>query len=192
MIVGGAWWVLKPKSKDNFDAREISIKQADIPTTEKVLYEDEAGFWFEYADVLEVKELELENIKVYSSLELTNAKGERLTLRIADTNYEDIEAWQKNFEKDNVISQIDKVLWVDIEALQFYHGAPKSLKTIAIENGVVYELENLSDSGGFWDRTHKDIMLSFEFDESVEVEPEPINEAEELQEKVVLLEEVLE
>ena len=169
VVSGGAWWFLKPKSKNSgFDAKEISIKQADVSDVDILIYKDVAGFLFSYPSLLTVEEVEVDDSTIYSSLELTDLNGKKLTLRITDTPFSNTEEWQKNFEEASVISEVENVLWVDIPAIQFQFGVPKVLRTVAVEDGVMYDIENLTDSGGFWDQAHETVLNGFEFDEETQ------------------------
>jgi len=97
---GWAWWQLKPKNKE-IPQQEINIKQAEIPQAETVTYEDWSGFKFDYPDILTIKEVELDNPEVYSSLEISGTDGKRLMIRVSDTQMTDLVEWQKSFNRQN-------------------------------------------------------------------------------------------
>jgi len=184
---------LKPKGNAGFVEKEISIKQATIPGGENKIHEDLAGFSFEYPDNLKVQEVEIDDKAIYSSLELMAFNGEKLTLKIADTKFKDLESWQKNFENSNVAFKVNNIYWVDIAGKQLQHGAPKKLLTIAVEANVLYQIESPVDNDGFWDQAHQLILNSFEFDESVIIQEESVQGAEDAEnEDIILIEETKE
>ena len=139
-LTGGSIYLLRPKQKTSFVEKEISIKQAELSKVEKEVYDDYAGFSFEYPGELTILEVELDNKKVYSSLEINSDEGQKLRIRIADTKHKDLDEWQAEFEDKNVIINIKEVFLADIEAKQVVFGAPKEMRTIAVENEVSYEI----------------------------------------------------
>jgi len=191
LLVGGwAGWMLWPKRSSEFTEKEINIQQAEIPAIENAVYTDWAGFSFEHPDNLTIEELEADDKTVYSSLELTAVDEKKLTLKIAESRFKDLEAWKESFEAVNVVISLRDVYWVDIPGLQVFYGAPKKLLTVAVEDGVLYRLESPTDEGGFWDETHQLILNSFEFAESVMVNEEAEVQIEEETDKdIILLEE---
>lgn len=191
LLIGGwAGWMLWPKRSSEFAEKEINIQQAEIPAIENVVYTDWAGFSFEHPDNLTIEELEVDDKTVYSSLELTAVDEKKLTLKIANSRFKDLEAWKESFEAVNVVISLRDVYWVDIPGLQVVYGAPKKLLTVAVEDGVLYQLESPTDEGGFWDETHQLILNSFEFAESVMVNEETeVQIEEETGKDIILLEE---
>jgi len=195
LLIGGwAGWTLWPRKTDSFVEKEISIKQTTIPEAEKTVYEDWAGFRFEYPKSLKVEEIETDDETVYSSLELTAVDGKKLLLKIVDSRFKDLDEWKNAFETDNVAVGLREIYWVDIPGLQLRHGAPKKLLTVALEDEVIYRLEGPVDDGGFWDEAHQLILNSFEFDESVmikEAEEEAVGVETDEEADIVLLEETI-
>lgn len=186
VIGGGVWLLLKPKAKDNFVEREISIKQAGVEKGKTLTYEDTSGFSFDYPSDLTVQEIELENNTVYSSLELLGSEPGKLTIRISDTQYPDLKTWQKDLETKEVINEVRPVNWDDLTAVEFSYGAPKLRKTAAVDSKVIYELEAPADNG-YWDKIRESILSSLKFDQSVF-----INQPTSVDDEVILLEEVIE
>lgn len=166
VIAAGAWLLLKPKAKDNFVEREISIKQAEVEKSKTLTYEDTSGFSFDYSSDLTVQEVELDNNMVYSSLELSGSEPGKLTIRISDTQYPDLKTWQKDFETKQVINEVRPVNWDDLKAVEFSYGAPKLRKTAAVDNKVIYELEAPADDG-YWDKIRESVLLSLKFNPAV-------------------------
>ncbi len=188
-VLGWAGWQLfMPKPEDSFSQTEISIKQADIPDVNTVLYEDWSGFKFTYPDILTVKEVELDNPRVYSSLEITGTDGKRLTIRVADTQVANLIDWQKVFNQQNSVRKIDQTTLADLPALKLQYGAPEMLLTVAIDNGIIYQIESLSDDG-FWNRTHEDLIASWQFTNVATTTP---SSAKATEGAVTLIEETIE
>jgi len=188
IVIGtGTWLLLKPKAKNNFVEREISIKQAEVAKPKTLTYEDASGFSFDYSSDLTVQEVELDDNTVYSSLELLGSDPGKLTIRISDTQFPDLKAWQKDLETKQVINEVRPVNWDDLSAVEFSYGAPKLRKTAAVDSKVIYELEAPADNG-YWDKMRESILLSFKFNPAVfgQAATETDNE------EVVLLEEVIE
>jgi len=162
-VLGWAGWQLfKPKAENSFSQTEISIKQADIPDVNTVSYEDWSGFRFSYPDILTVKEVELDNPGIYSSLEISGTDGKKLTIRVADTQIANLIDWQKTFNQQNSVRKIDQTTLADLPALKLQYGAPEMMLTVAIDSGIIYQIESLADDG-FWNRTHADLVASFQF-----------------------------
>jgi len=158
---GWAWWQLKPKNKE-IPQQEINIKQAEIPQAETVTYEDWSGFKFDYPDILTIKEVELDNPEVYSSLEISGTDGKRLMIRVSDTQMTDLVEWQKSFNRQNSVRKIDQTTLADLPSLKLQYGAPEMMLTVVIDSGVIYEIKNQADTG-FWDRTHNDLVAGWQF-----------------------------
>lgn len=193
VIGGGAFFILKPGAKDSFDEKQISIQQAEVEKLESRIYQDYAGFSFEYPGELMVQEIELDDQTVYSSLEIKSPDGGKITLRVSDTKTKNLDEWQKSFEDKNVIISIKDAFLSDLEAKTVIFGAPKEMKTVAIENGVKYAITSLADDG-YYERIQEEIVNSFEFKAEVfqeepsgsDLEEKPVNE------EIVLLEEIIE
>lgn len=162
VLAAAGWLLFKPQTQDSFSQKEISIKQADIPNVNTVLYEDWSGFKFTYPDILTVKEVELDNPNIYSSLEISGSDAKRLIVRVADTQIANLIDWQKTFNQQNSIRKIDQTTLADLPALRLQYGAPEMLLTVAIDSGIIYQIESLADDG-FWNRTHEDLVASWKF-----------------------------
>lgn len=188
IIAGTVWLVLKPKTKDSFVEREISIKQAGVEKGKILTYEDSSGFSFDYSSDLTVQEIELDDKTVYSSLEILGNEPGKLTMRISDSQFQNLIIWQKDFENTHVINEVRSVNWDDLKTIEFSYGAPKLRKTVAVDNKVIFELEAPADNG-YWDKTRESILLSFKFSPN---EPTTEADTEVDNQEVILLEEKVE
>ena len=185
------WELFKPKPKDSYNQQEISIKQADIPKIETKTYEDWSGFTFNYPSNLTVKEVELDNPQVYSSLEIYGSDGKKMTIRVSDTTETNLADWQKNFIAANAVKKIDQTKVDDLDAVTMQSGAPAMITTIAINNGILYRLESQFDNG-FWDRVHADLTESFKFNNTVQNEAASAEAPASQNETITLVEEAIE
>jgi hypothetical protein len=184
------WQLLKPQPNNNsYTQKEISIKQTEIPNIKTLTYRDWSGFQFDYPSILTVKEVELDNPAVYSSLEISGSDGKKLTVRVSDTSLTDLVAWQQQFSKKNSISEIDQTMLADIPAIKIRSATPTKMLTVAVAKGINYEIASEVDDG-FWDQTHEDLVASWQFlapetDEATATEAAP-------DETITLVEETLE
>lgn len=191
LLGGGSYILLRPKNKSGFVEREISIKQTEVPTIETMVYKDSAGFSFEYPSLLKVNEVEIDDDSIFSSLELVDNNKKKLIVKVVDSIYDNTDEWQEMFEERNVINEIKSVMLSDILSIQFISGAPVLLKTVGVENQILYTIESLTDNGGFFDQAHLQILNSFKFEDFVYGdEGESINKT--LDENIILIEELLE
>lgn len=163
VVSGVGFWLVKPKEKDSFVEKEISIKQAQPEPLKDLSYEDSSGFSFMYQSDLKIQEVEIDDKTVYSSLEITGSQPGKLTLRISDTNFTNLNDWLKNFEGKNIITDLRNDHWADLMTTEFTYGVPKLRKTTAIENKILYSLEAPADDG-YWDKIRELILTSFKFD----------------------------
>lgn len=186
-----AFWQLKLVNHKAKPEAEINIKEAVLPLAKILTYEDWAGFKFDYPESLKIEEVEIDDKTVYSSLELTAANGEKLNLKVADTEYKNIGEWQKEFEKKYLVTLVKDVLWEEMAARQLVYGAPKRLMTMTINNGVIYSLDSLKDEYEFWEKTQNLIVNSFMFTQTAENQAKPAVTPE-ANEDIVLLEETIE
>ncbi len=171
IVFGFAGWMLfRPKTKDNFSSQEISIKQAEIPDYTAKKYEDWAGFSFDYPGNLTVKEIELDNPDIYSSLEIYGSDAKKMTVRVSDTKIASLADWQKSFAAANAVKKIDQARLDDLDAVTLQYGAPAAMVTAALKDGVLYQIDHLADNG-FWDRAHSDLVDSFKFTTSIGNKP---------------------
>lgn len=195
VIAGGAFFILKPGVKDNFDEKQISIQQAEVDKLESRVYKDYAGFSFEYPGELVVQEIELDDKAIYSSLEIKSLEGKKITLRVSDTKIKNLDEWQTVFEEKNVIISIKDAFLADLNAKTVIYGAPKEMKTVAIESGAIYEITSLADEG-YYERIQEEIVNSFEFKADVfQAEPESLGinpeDSKPVNEEIILLEEII-
>lgn len=185
---GWTWWQLKSKTKETNTQKEINIKPAELPKVETTVYEDWSGFKFDYPNILTVKEVELDNPQVYSSLEISGADGKRLTVRVSDTQAANLIDWQKSFNQQNSVRKIDQTSLANLPGLKLQFGAPEMFLTVAIDSGIIYEVQSTADDG-FWDRTHNDLVTSWQFTNTATSQPAsaeaPAGEAVTLVEEIV-------
>jgi len=194
LIITGswAWWQLRPKPKSGFTDKEISIKQTEIPNVETVTYRDWSGFQFDYPSIVTVKEIELDNNQIYSSLELNANDSNKLTIRISDTQISNLEDWQKIFNEQHSLRKLNQTQLADLPAVELFYGAPEMKLTVAVNNGILYEIQNQADDS-FWDLTHNDLIASWKFTLTAPTSPTTvIDNTDNNDGPITLIEEVLE
>jgi len=130
------------------------------PQEEKLkTYKDEAGFSFNYSEVLKVQEIPNQDEKTYSALEIfsTSRPEEKMTISVLDTNFSNTEEWLvKNKKPDWVVNE------TVISGMngKLIHTSEKII-SVAISKGIIFLLESPSDSEGFWERQQKIVRESF-------------------------------
>jgi len=194
LISGIAFIILNPKKPSSKPESEVTIEQTAVLGSSTVIYEDWAGFSFEYTEGLTIQEIELNDDSVYSSLEIIGPDNQKIILKITDASFKDLASWQEEFEKDNLVSSIKEIYWADIPGLQLLYGAPKKLLTVAYNDNIFYYLESSADDD-FWEKTHNNILNSFQFtlfEEIIdEVSTSPSPEPEETPDIVLMEEEII-
>ena len=126
LISSIAFIILNPKKPSSQPESEVTIQQNAVLGSNTAVHEDWAGFSFEYPEGLKIQEIELNDDLVYSSLEIIGPENQKIILRIADSQYQNLEVWQEEFEENNLVSSIKEIYWADIVGLQLLYGAPKN------------------------------------------------------------------
>jgi len=156
----------KPKTTSNPVATPTPIRIE----AKNQIYEDEAGFSFEYPEGLEIKDVS-GNQDVYSVLEITAPdKNEKMVIRVVDTKYKTVDDWLK---KDPSLPKSFDGASRDIELAgmtgqQIQLENPHRLVSLAIDKGVMYYFESpLSvEEGQYWNMVHNTIVLNFSLGEA--------------------------
>ena len=192
LISSIAFIILNPKKPSSQPESEVTIEQTAVLDSNTVIHEDWAGFSFEYTEGLTIQEIELDDDRIYSSLEIIGPENQKIILKITDEQYENLEEWQEEFEKNNLVSSVKEIYWADIPGLQLLYGAPKKLLTVAYNDNVFYLLESSADDD-FLEKTHNNILNSFEFTlfETITDEIKPSPEPEETPDIILIEEEII-
>jgi len=136
-------------SPTSFPAEKVKLKT----------YKDEAGFSFNYSSTLLVKEMVNQDENTYSWLEISDLDrpGEKISIKVTDTNLTSLEDWLKKNRQDD---------WVVNETVvggmngKLIHGSQK-ITSVAIAKGIIFLIESPADSAGFWEEQQKIIRESF-------------------------------
>lgn len=158
----GLYLVMSPKTPTLPQAADLrnttlnKLAQNETSPVADKTYEDAAGFSFKYPAQFSVQDVTPSDNNYYSKLKLTGKSGE-ITLTAVDTTYKTLSEWQ-NVNKDAVLTSSSSLS--DVKANQYKRG--KTLLTVAIDQGVLYTIENISDSGSL-DASHAIISSTFRF-----------------------------
>jgi hypothetical protein len=134
-------------------------EESKIPAQEKVkLYQDEAGFSFNYLSSLVVTEATNQDENTYSSLEIFSSfrPGEKMTIKVLDSDYSTVEEWlKKNRGTD---SQVNEAVMSGINGKTLRTSTQTT--TVVINNGIIVLVESPKDNQNFWSRHHQVIVDS--------------------------------
>lgn len=130
------------------------------------VYQDEAGFVFKYPAKTKVADSTPEEPEYYSLLEITQPQTSgKITISIKDTNFTKTADWvKKNLKEAQLVGAVSLG---NIQGTQyiFTSEGQNYLKTVAIDQSIIYEITGLQDSG-FWEDSINLITSSFTFGKS--------------------------
>lgn len=162
LIFGGSSFYLYTKlSHQNLANPQVESKPETL-----LLYEDEAGFSFQYPNTLGVVEKDVNDETVYSSLELSGKShpGEKMTIKITDTALSTVDKWlEKNSQAGNLLTS-NAISLAGMKGESFQYANPAKNLTLVIDSGILYYLDSPSDRG-FWDKTFNFVSSSFKLTE---------------------------
>jgi len=143
-----------PVGQDNFSP-EIS------PSVEEKLkiYNDEAGFSFQYSDKLSVTEEANQDNQTYSFLRLNDVSrsGEILFIKVEDTQFATTDKWLAGNKKPDW--QINETVMAEMNGK--YIVTAEKLLSVAVSRGILFLIESPADSAGYWQKAQKTIRESF-------------------------------
>lgn len=140
---------------------DLSFFQDNSKREQKLLYEDEAGFSFNYPSKLGIIEKDANDEKTYSSLELVSKdfQDEKFVIKIVDSTFADPDKWLvKNPHEGNLISTKES----EISGMKgkFYQFENPSRNLIAVlDSKILYTFE--SPGGDFWNKAFETVTSSF-------------------------------
>lgn len=172
VTLSGIGFYLYPKlSNKNFTNPLPTINQTSQKEGTKpgvlLLYEDEAGFSFQYPDNLGIVEKDVNDSDVYSSLELSSKSypGEKLVIKISDTSLKTVNQWlEKNPQEGNLVTSAETILG-GMKGESFKYANPSRNLILVIDGGILYFLEAPADNG-FWDQAIKTVSSSFQLSQT--------------------------
>lgn len=130
------------------------------------LYEDEAGFSFQYPQGLGVIEKEVNDSSTYSSLELSSKvyPNEKIVIKITDTNFASVEKWLAKNPVTGELETTSVTSFSGISGQVFkYQNPPKNL-VLAVDSGILYYFE-FPVSNDLWKQAFDNITQSFKLTE---------------------------
>lgn len=164
LFLGGSFVFIK---NNRLGSLANPTSEAGLPVTEKagnLIYEDEAGFSFQYPNTLGVVETDVNDPSVYSSLELSSKKfpGEKIIVKIMDTSVSTVDQWLKKNPQTGVVGNSSPITLAGINGQQLNFNNPAKNVILVIDSGILYELEAPSGNS-FWDESFKTITSTFAF-----------------------------
>lgn len=144
------------------------LSQPATPTETKpeklLLYEDEAGFSFQYPETLGIVEKDVNDETVYSSLELSSKgkPGEKLVVKITDTALSNIDKWLEKNPQPGKLITTSEVSLSGMKGRIFKYDTKNLI--LVIDSGILYYLESPADRG-FWDQAITVVSSSFQLTE---------------------------
>ena len=131
------------KRNSTKESKDPKLETIDVAATKKIaLFEDEAGFSFEYYKDLTVTDITPDDDTHYSLLSIANKDDQELIqIKLTDTKYKKLANWLKNREKESsATANLTGATALDIISANNYRTDNK-LFTAAIDQGVLYLIE---------------------------------------------------
>lgn len=131
--------------------------------TGKLLYEDEAGFSFQYPQTLGIVEKDVSDPNTYSSLELLSKSHpeEKMIVKITDTDFSTIEAWLKNYPQEGKLVSEKEISLSGMKGESFKYDTKNLI--LVIDSGILYYLE--APNLDFWNEAFDTISSTFKLTE---------------------------
>ena len=144
-----------------------SFTQISTPAAEKLLvYEDEAGFSFQYPESAQVTDVSGEK-EVYSELKITSTQhpGE-MKVEIIDSKYASTEDWLEKAPQASTAGVSRQIGLGGMAGRQVQLNDPRRLITLVIDRGVLFYLESSLEepAGTFWNQVHNHLVSSFQLE----------------------------
>lgn len=133
--------------------------------TGKLLYEDEAGFSFQYPQTLGIVESDVSDPNTYSSLELLSKSHpeEKMVVKITDTDFSTIEAWLKKNPQEGKLVSEKEVSLSGMKGKSFKYAEPSKNLILVIDSGILYRLE--APDSDFWRSAFETASSTFKLTE---------------------------
>jgi len=170
-IISGVFFFNRERffpKKETEKASEISVSPS--PKEDMLLWDDPAGFTFQYPKGLTVDKHD-EDQENYAHVELTSPdhKG-RVIVWAKDTTATTISQWLKNEKSLVGAASIDTILGGN-EAKKVMVKEPKSKQiTATLDEDILVMVETESESQDFWQSVNDDIVRSMAFSTTVKDE----------------------
>lgn len=162
VILAGFFWVRKQeKPVSPLPGEEMPAETE----TGKLLYEDEAGFSFQYPQTLGIVESDVSDPNTYSSLELLSKSypEEKMVVKITDTDFSTIEAWLKKNPQEGKLVSENEISLSGMKGKSFKYAEPSKNLILVIDSGILYRLE--APDSLFWRSAFETVSSTFKLTE---------------------------
>lgn len=165
MVVGALifWKTQKPESL--VSPLPKAGAPAETETEGVLLYEDEAGFSFQYPKILGIVESDVSDPNTYSSLELLSKSHpeEKMVVKIIDADFSTIEKWLKNYPQEGKLVSEKEVSLSGMKGKSFKYAEPSKNLILVIDSGILYRLE--APDSDFWRSAFETVSSTFKLTE---------------------------
>ncbi|MBL7159808.1 hypothetical protein ISS85_04985 [Candidatus Microgenomates bacterium] len=179
LVFGLIILVVRSKRGDGVKSPLGDIQNAqDELEGELILWDDEAGFTFEYPEDLYVDD-HPEDMENYAHLEITSTKelDGKILILVNDATTETIDDWLEESEEATQASTIDTTL-AETDAKKLLFKDPKKVLTAVIDPyEALFLIELEPGEGKYWTKVYDQILESFAFKPLTEEEEEILGES---------------
>lgn len=156
----------------------LSQEAQESEEGEFLLWDDEAGFTFQYPDGLYIDD-HPEDMENYAHLEITSTKEAdgRILILVNNATIETIDEWVEQDEEATMAGILDSTL-ADAPAKKLLFNDPKRVLTAVIDSYEgLYLLELQPGEGDYWQKVYDQIVTTFAFKPLTEEEQEILEQA---------------
>lgn len=173
LAAGGGYLIVSLKNKSSSPSVSESLTAKEIASAD-LDYSDASGFSFKYPKSLRLDDITPSDDSYYSKVSLTKSGG-KLTVTVKDESAKTADEFLKSddYYKDAVLSGATTL--AEIPAKEY--SLDGKLITIALKDGILYQVEGNKD-GGFWEDTQGIVVSTFSFglNSNTTYEPEEVVE----------------
>lgn len=164
ILAGGALYFFLNNKKEETVSPAVPTSTTITQTTQtpkNLLWEDQAGFSFEYPEGLVINK-HPEDKENYANIDFTDsAKTGNIKIIAADTKLKTIKDWAKQKE-GTTGNSVDSTLGGKIAANITFSDSNKVIVG-AIDQAILFTIELTPDSAGYFKKVYDQILTSFEF-----------------------------
>jgi len=136
--------------------------QAVLPSKNYLVYQDAAGFSFEYPDNVTISEKDIDETVGYAKLELNSADVVGgIKIAVVDSKLSKAADWFENNNVEIADFKINKKELADLEAVEGRND--KKILLIALDKKVLFVFEVDLDKDGFWQKVYDQLSATFQF-----------------------------
>lgn len=178
LVLGAAATFVASKRQKGEIVSPVSQKGQEGLEGKMVLWDDEAGFTFEYPEGFHLDD-HPEDMENYAHLEITSPREPegKIVILVNDAPTETIDEWLEEDEEATEASIVDTIL-ADAAAKKLLFEDPKKILTAAIDPyEALFLLELTPGEGDFWPQVYDQIVSSFAFKPLTEEEQAILDQA---------------